>query len=244
MVEGLYSAAAGMSAEQFQLDAVGNDLANMSTDGYKAQRVAFGDLLYNQVRMAGTETSAGSGASARLLGRSETQGPMQQTGNPLDLAIEGEGFFTVTLPGGGTALTRDGAFGIDGAGSITDARGNRLSPPIKVPAGTQPADISVAADGTVRASGRVLGRFSIVTVPAPDGLEPLGDSLFAATARSGAPAAASGRAHVRQGALEQSNVNLGREIVKLETTQRSFQMASSAIQDESQMMSIANQLRP
>lgn len=244
MVEGLYSAAAGMSAEQFQLDAIGNDLANLSTTGYKSQRVAFGDLLYNQVRLAGTATAAGSGASARLLGRSEAQGPLQQTGNPLDLAIEGPGYLTVSIPGGGVALTRDGSLGLDANGTITDSAGNRVAPAITVPAGTKPSELSIAADGTVRASGRVIGQIRLVTVRAPDGLNPLGGSLFAATAQSGAPVAAGAGTHLRQGAIEQSNVNLGRAMTSLVTTERSFQMASSAIQTESQMMSIANQLRP
>ena len=130
MLEGLYSAAAGMAAQQLQLDAVSNDLANLSTDGYKSERVAFGDLLYNQVDVAGTETGAGAGAEARIVGRSEQQGALKETGNPLDLAIEGDGYFVVTRPDGSKALTRDGAFGVDASGQIVNAEGNRLSPMI------------------------------------------------------------------------------------------------------------------
>ncbi len=100
MLEGLYSAAAGMSAQQEQLDAISNDLANISTTGYQSERVAFSDLLYNAVDEAGTESSIGAGASAQVIGRSQAQGPIQETGDPLDLAIEGEGYFQVKGPGG------------------------------------------------------------------------------------------------------------------------------------------------
>jgi flagellar basal-body rod protein FlgG len=243
VVEGLYTAAAGMSAQQQQLDAIGNDLANLSTTGYKAQRVAFGDLLYSTVKIAGTETSAGAGASARLLGQSAAQGAVSETGRPLDLAIEGPGFFQVTGPNGQPALSRDGAFGVDASGSITNAEGDRLSPPITLPAGVTPADVRIAPDGTVTAGARRLGQVQLVTVPAPDRLLASGNGLFTPTAASGAVRPAS-EAHIRQGALEQSNVNLGREMTAMVGTERDYQLSSSAIQTESQMMQIANQLRP
>jgi flagellar basal-body rod protein FlgG len=243
MVEGLYTAAAGMAAQQVKLDAIGNDLANLSTTGYKGTRVAFSDLLYSPVRLAGTETTSGAGAAARLLGRSGAQGPLQETGRPLDLAIEGEGFFQVVRANGTTALTRDGAFGVDARGQLTNAEGNRLSPPITLPAGVSAGSLRVAADGTITTSGgRRLGQIKLVTVPSPDHLLAAGANLFEATSASGEPRAA--RAAIRQGALEQSNVDLGHEMVDLTGTERSYQLASSAIQTESQMMSIANQLKP
>ena len=243
MLEGLYSAAAGMAAQSEQLDAIGNDLVNASTSGYQAERVAFSDLLYNPVEEAGTKTTVGAGASARVLGRSETQGAIKQTGDPLDLAIEGNGYFQVKLPDGSTALTRNGAFGVDGEGSITDSEGNLLEPPVKVPRGVPEDSIRIASDGTVSAEGRTLGRIELVAVPAPQQLLASADGMLRASAASGEAKPASG-ASLQQGALEESNVDLGSEMSQMVVTQRAFQMDSSAIQMESQMMSIANQLRP
>jgi flagellar basal-body rod protein FlgG len=243
MVEGLYTAAAGMAAQQLKLDAIGNDLANLSTNGYESERVAFSDLLYNPVQMAGTNTVTGAGARAGQLGRSPQQGALVETGRPLDLAIEGNGYLLVSGPGGQPALTRNGALGVDASGAITTAEGNLLRPPITLPKGVAASELRIAPDGTVTAAGRTLGRIGLVTVPAPDRLLAGGGGLLIPTAASGA-AAPAGAARIRQGALEQSNVNLGREMSELVTTERSFQLTSSAIQTESQMMSIANQLRP
>jgi len=242
MLEGLFSAAAGMSAQQLQLDAVSNDLANVNTSGYKSERVGFEDLLYNRVDKAGTETTAGAGAAARILGRSSSQGALKETGNPLDLAIEGEGFLQLRRPGGATVLTRNGALQVNADGSLSDAAGNRLEPPVKLPAGVGAADVRIAPDGTVSARGKKLGRIALVTVTAPDHLSPEGGGLLAPNAASGAVRPASG-GRLHQGALEDSNVDLGRDIATMQTAERAFQMSSTAIQTESQMMAIANQLR-
>jgi flagellar basal-body rod protein FlgG len=242
MLEGLFSAAAGMSAQQLQLDAVSNDLANVSTSGYKSERVGFEDLLYNPVHKAGTETTAGAGAAARIIGRNQTQGPLKETGNPLDLAIQGEGFFQLRRPGGGTALTRDGAFQVNADGSIGDAAGNLLEPPIKLPTGVSASEVRIGADGTVTAQGKRLGRIALATVTAPGALSPEGGGMLAPNAASGAPHPLTG-GHITQGALEESNVDLGRDMSTMMTAERAFQMSSTAIQTESQMMAIANQLR-
>lgn len=242
MLEGLYSAAAGMAAQQQQLDAIGNDLANVSTNGYKSERVAFSDLLYNPVEEAGTVTTAGAGASSQVIGRNETQGAVRQTGGPLDLAIEGDGYFQVTLPGGAIALTRNGSFSVDASGTLTTAEGNRLAPPIKLPAGVSPSQVQIATDGTVTAGTTKLGQIKLVTVTSPGHLLANGSGQLTPTAESGAPHAAT-NARVHQGELEQSNVDMAREMSMMITTQRNFQMTSTAIQNESQMMSIANQLR-
>ncbi len=242
MLEGLYSAAAGMSAQQTQLDAISNDLANLSTNGYKSERVAFSDLLYNRVEIAGTETTAGAGAKAQILGRAQSQGALKETGNPFDLAIEGSGYFQVTRSNGTRALTRNGAFQVDADGSISDAAGNRLFPPIKVPKGVSGEQVRITSDGTVTAQGKKLGQIKLVTVAAPDHLRGEGDSLLLATKESGeAKAVRAGKIH--QGALEDSNVDIGRDMATMMSTQRNYQMASTAIQTESQMMQIANQLR-
>jgi flagellar basal-body rod protein FlgG len=242
MLEGLYSAAAGVSAQQEQLDAISNDLANVNTTGYKPERVAFNDLLYNNVRVSGTETTAGAGANAAIIGRGSAEGGLQQTGNPLDVAIEGPGFIEVTTPGGEPALTRDGSLAVDASRTLVTAAGDRLSPQIKLPEGVSAGEVSIARDGTVTAAGKTLGRIKLVEVPSPAHLLSLGGNLFAPTAASGAPGAAS-EAKLHQGALEGSGVDMGAEMADLVSTQRAFQMDSSAIQLESQMMTIANELR-
>jgi flagellar basal-body rod protein FlgG len=242
MLEGLYSAAAGMAAQQEQLDAIGNDLANVSTTGYRSERVAFSDLLYNTVNEAGTDTTDGAGSKAEVIGRNSTQGAIKETGDPLDLAIEGEGYFQVTQPNGQAALTRDGSFGVDASGNITDAEGNRLDPPIKLPAGVSSSEVKVGPDGTVTAGARKLGQIKLMTVTAPDHMLSSGANLLTPTAASGAPQATA-TARIHQGALEESNVNVASEMALMVSTQRDYQLSSSAIQTENQMMSIANQLR-
>jgi len=242
MLEGLYSAAAGMEAQQEQLNAISNDLANLSTSGYKSERVAFSDLLYNRVDLAGTESTDGAGASARVIGRSESEGSLQETGDPLDLAIEGSGFFQVTRANGTVALTRDGNFGVDASGTLVDAQGSRLTPPIKLPAGVAASEVRIAPDGTVTAAKRTLGQIKLVTVTSPEHMLADGSGGLTPTAASGAPQAATGK--LRQGALEASNVNIASAMTQMVSTQRNYQLTSTAIQTESQMMSIANQLRP
>jgi flagellar basal-body rod protein FlgG len=243
MLDGLLTAAAGLNAQQTQLDAVANDMANVNTDGYKSERVAFDDLLYSKVDMAGTETTAGAGASATIIGRSQAQGALKETGNPLDLAIDGPGYFQVTRPNGQLALTRDGSFSIDATGTLVDAEGNRLSPAVKLPAGVSPSEVSIDAYGTVRLGAKRIGQVSVVNVTAPGQMVALGGSLFGPTAASGEPQPAQST-RIVQGALEQSNVDLGSAMTSLVTTERAFQMDSEAIQNDSQMLSIANQLRP
>jgi len=242
MIEGLYSAAAGMSAQQEQLNTISNDLANLSTSGYKSERVAFSDLLYNPVNMAGTVSSDGAGASAKVIGRSEAQGSVQETGNPLDLAIEGPGYFLLTRANGQKVLSRNGTFGVDASGTIVNSEGNRLTPPIKLPAGVSATEVSIGPDGTVTAGKQTLGQIKLVTVTSPEHMLADGGGEFTPTAASGSPHPATGKIH--QGALEGSNVNIAGEMALMVSTQRAYQMSSTAIQNESQMMSIANQLRP
>jgi flagellar basal-body rod protein FlgG len=231
-----------MSAQQEQLNAIGNDLANVNTSGYQSERVAFGDLLYNAVDIAGSETTTGAGAKAQVIGRSQSEGPLQETGDPMDLAIEGEGYFQVKRSDGSTALTRSGAFGLDASGTIVNAEGNRLDPPIKLPAGTAASEVKISSDGTVTAGTRTLGQIKLVTVNAPDQLLANGNGELTPNAASGTPHAATG-ARIHQGAIEQSNVDVTKEMGMMVSTQRNFQLTSTAIQNESQMMSIANQLR-
>jgi flagellar basal-body rod protein FlgG len=242
MLEGMYAAASGMEAQQQQLDSIGNDLANVSTTGYKAQRTGFRDLLYNQVNIAGTTTSLGAGAAAQTIGRDQSQGGIQTTGNPLDLAIQGSGFFTVKRSDGTVALTRDGAFEVNSRGQLTTAEGDLLDPPIALPKGTSPSEVAIGPDGTVRAAGKTIGKIALVTVASADRMLADGGSLFSPTAASGPTRPLAGSA-IRQGALEGSNVDVSTEMVKMVSAQRNYQLESSAIQTENQMASIANQLR-
>jgi flagellar basal-body rod protein FlgG len=242
MLEGMYAAASGMAAQQQQLDSIGNDLANVSTTGYKAQRTGFRDLLYNQATIAGTATTVGAGAAAQEIGRNQTEGSIQGTGDPLDLAIEGSGYFTVKRPNGTVALTRDGSFEVDAQGRLSTAEGNLLDPPIALPKGVSPHEVAIGPDGTVRAGTRTIGKISLVDIAAPDRMLADGGNLFSPTAASGAPRPQAG-ATIHQGSLEGSNVDVGGEMVRMMSAQRAYQLESSAIQTENQMLSIANQLR-
>jgi flagellar basal-body rod protein FlgG len=242
MLEGMYAAASGMEAQQQQLDSIGNNLANLSTTGYKAQRTGFRDLLYNQVDIAGTTTSLGAGAAAQTIGSDQSQGALQSTGNPLDLAIEGPGYFTVKRSDGTVALTRNGAFEVDSRGQLTTTEGDLLDPPITLPKGTALSAVAIGTNGTVRVAGRTIGKIALVNVAAPDRMLADGGSLLSPTAASGAVRPLAGSA-MRQGALEGSNVDISTEMVQMVSAQRNYQLESSAIQTENQMLSIANQLR-
>jgi len=235
---GIYSAAAGMAAQQARLDAIANDIANASTTGYKQVRTGFRDLVSAQGRGA----PAGSGAAAVDLGRSMRQGTLADVTDPLSLAIEGPGFFQVTMPDGSTGLTRDGSFRLDAQGRLVTASGAPLVPPVTVPGGTAPDEVSIAQDGTVTHAGRTIGRVAVVEVPAPEGLLPVGDNVFAATTAS-SKAAAARSSQVRQGALEQSNVDMADAMTQMLEAQRSFDLASRVIKMQDQLLEIANGLR-
>jgi flagellar basal-body rod protein FlgG len=246
MERGLYIAASGMVAEQMRQDQIANDLANASTTGYKRVRVGFRDLLYSAQGGGGSgpTVAAGAGAAASIFGRSHGQGALQDTGQPLDLAIQGPGYLQVKRPDGSLALTRDGSLRLDADGRLTTQDGLIVQPQITVPRGTTPDHLSIAADGTVRVgAGRALGRIQLVDVPAADGLQPLGGNLFAAVAASGKPSAVGAATTLRQGALEGSNVDVGDAMVDMIDAQRGFQLASKAIQMQDQMLEIANQVK-
>jgi flagellar basal-body rod protein FlgG len=241
MLEGLYSAAAGMAAQQQHMDAVANDLANVDTTGYKNLRVGFRDLLYTQAgRAAGARVDVGAGAAADQLGRSLQQGAFQNTGRMLDVAIGGDGFFQVRLANGTTALTRDGSFQLDRNGRLVTSTGARVQPAITVPPGTTEDQVQVASDGTVSVAGRGVGRLQVVGVRSPEGLTPVGDNLFTAGRASGPVRAAAAGTALQQGYLEASNVDMADAMVAMMDAQRGFQMASKAIQMQDEMAGIAN----
>jgi flagellar basal-body rod protein FlgG len=242
MLEGLYAAASGMAAQQQQFDAVSNDLANLDTPGYQSQILGFHDLLYSNGGYAGN-VPTGAGAAARIVGRSQEQGPIQQTGRPFDVAIQGPGYLEVRRPDGTIGLTRNGVLEMNAQGQLTNQQGMLLQPPVTIPRGVQPSRVSIAANGTVSANGRPIGKLQLVTVPSPDNLTPVGDSMFTANAASGAIVPAT-TATLQQGALEGSNVDMAQAMSKLVTAQRTYAMDSSAIQDQDQMLQIANEIKP
>ena len=227
---GIYAAAAGMVAQQSKIDAIANDLANASTTGYKAERVGFRDLL----------DSAGSAVVD--LGRTMSQGVMQPSEDPLAVAIDGPGYFQVRRADGSSALTRNGQFQLDAKGQLVTVTGEQLVPPISFPANTDPADVKIAGDGTVSLKGRTVGKISLLDVPAPDGLQSVGSSMFVATQASGA-AVPSAAARLTQNQLEAANVDMASSMTELMDAQQGYQLSSRAIQTQDQLLNIANQLK-
>jgi flagellar basal-body rod protein FlgG len=241
MLEGLNSAAAGMAAQQQRLDAVSNDLANVNTTGYKKVRVGFRDLVYTQAgRASAPGPQTGAGAAAVDAGRGFQQGSVQRTEQPLDVAIQGDGFIRVKLPDGTDALTRDGSLKLDGTGRLVTSSGARVQPAINVPKGTDPSRISIAPDGRVLAAGKAVGRLELVSVRSPQALRPLGDNAFQVTTESGRTRPAPAATTLSQGALEMSNVDISEAMVAMIESQRAFQLTSKAIQTQDQMWEIAN----
>ena len=240
MLEGLYSAAAGMQAQQQRMDTVANDLANTNTNGYKKARVAFRDLLY--VRDASGRVQSGAGAAATTIGRGFTQGALRETGSKLDVAIEGDGFLQVRRADGTTALTRDGSLRLDPRGRLTNQQGELIQPAITVPAGTQESDVKIASNGAVTVAARQVGTLQLFTVRSPEGLQSIGDSLYRATAASGAVTRMA-TFKVDQGSVEASNVDVADSMTEMMDAQRSFQLASKAVQMQDQLLQIANQVK-
>lgn len=232
---GIYSAAAGMAAQQTWLDALATDLANVNTPGYHSQRVAFRDLVYNG-------SGSGAGADAATLGVTADQGALQQSSDPLALAIAGDGYFQVKRPDGTTALTRDGQFQADATGKLVTLGGDTLQPPITLPKGVSPSDVAIATDGTVSTStGTKLGKIQLVTVPSPDQLQAIGNGQFAVTPGSGAPVNATGQ--VKQFFLEGSNVDVADALTSMIRAQRAFELSSKAVTTQDQLLQMANELR-
>ncbi len=239
MLEGLYTAAAGMAAQERRLDAVSNDIANVNTAGYKGVRVGFRDLIYQQDGPSGVRT--GAGAAATQLGRRSEQGALQVTNQPFDFAIQGDGYFQVRRADGQVALTRSGTFLVNARRQLVNPNGELLVPPITIPRGVDESSVTVAADGTMSVGGRRIGQIQLVTVPAPNGLAPAGDNDYLVTAASGGIRPATGT--LVQGALESSNVDLADAMVDMMDAQRSYSMASKAIHMQDQMMEIANGIK-
>ncbi|HSV71032.1 MAG TPA: flagellar basal-body rod protein FlgG [Methylibium sp.] len=260
MMRSLWIAKTGMEAQQTQLDHISHNLANSATNGYKRAHAVFEDLMYQTLRQSGansTEQSTlptglqvGLGTQAVATSRQFSQGNLQQTGNNLDIAIKGGGFFQIQMPDGTTGYTRDGAFQVDASGQLVTNNGYVVQPGIVIPANAQ--SVTVAADGVVsvalpgQALPQQVGQLQLASFVNPAGLEPRGQNLFGETASSGTPnagaAGSNGLGQLAQGFVETSNVNVVEELVAMIQTQRAYELNSKAIQTSDQMLQRLSQL--
>jgi flagellar basal-body rod protein FlgG len=254
--------ATGMLAQQTNVEVISNNIANMTTSGFKQQRAEFQDLLYQNIRRPGAQSSdagtivptgiqLGLGVKTASVYRIHTQGTIVITGNNLDLAINGDGYFQVEMPDGTTNFSRAGSFQLNADGQIVTADGFTLLPGLTVPANT--TDITIDGTGQVQAKvdgqidPQVVGQIQLARFPNNAGLESLGDNLYRETPASGAAVvgnpAVDGYGSLEQGALEQSNVNVVAEITGLITAQRAYEMNSRVIRTSDEMLSALSQLR-
>ena len=256
----LYSGLSGLMAHQRRMDVIGNNIANVNTTGFKQGRAEFQDLLYQNIRPAGAPASAsteypvglqlGLGTRPVATTRIYTQGDFRQTGNPLDLVIQGKGFFQVRLPSGETACTRDGSFHLSKDGALVTANGDPLEPQITIPADAQ--EVTIGNDGTVsvtqagQATSQQVGTIQIANFQNPSGLTAIGGNLLVATTASGQPVTGNpgqtGLGSINQGFLEQSNVNVVDEMVNMIIAQRAYEVNSRAVRVADDMLSQINNL--
>jgi flagellar basal-body rod protein FlgG len=249
-----------MEAQQVNIDTIANNIANVNTTGFKQGRAEFQDLLYQNIRPAGAPSSAsteypvglqlGLGTRPVATTRIYTQGDFRQTGNPLDLVIQGKGFFQVRLPSGETAYTRDGSFHLNSTGALVTADGNPVEPQISIPADAQ--EIVIGNDGTVsvtqagQSSTQQVGTIQIANFQNPSGLNAIGGNLLAVTTASGQPVVGNpgetGLGSINQGFLEQSNVNVVDEMVNMIIAQRAYEVNSRAVRVADDMLSQINNL--
>ena len=259
MFRALHTAASGMIAQQYNLDNVANNLANASTAGFRYRRLQFEDLLYQDLVTPGSaatqQTTFSSGLQIGLGTRSSTseviltQGDATSTGNPLDLMIQGQGFFQVRLPSGQIAYTRSGGFQLDQQGNVITADGNALQPAITIPSNAQ--TITIGTDGTVSVTlpnqqqAQQLGVIQLATFPNPGGLQSVGQNLLMPTTASGDPivgnpGGSEGLGTIQQGNLEQSNVDVVEEFVEMILTQRAYEANSRVVEAANQMFENLN----
>lgn len=260
MMRSLWISKTGMEAQQTQLDTISNNLANVSTNGYKKAHAVFEDLMYQNLRQAGANSTeqttlptglqVGLGTRAVATSRSFAQGNLQQSANNLDVAVLGNGFFEIQMPDGTTGYTRDGAFQVNATGQLVTNNGYAVNPGITIPANAQ--SVTIGSDGTVsvtlpgQATAQAVGQLQIASFVNPAGLEPKGQNIFgettaSGTANSGAPGQ-NGLGQLRQGFVETSNVNVVEELVAMIQTQRAYELNSKAIQTSDQMLQKLGQL--
>lgn len=263
MFRALSTAALGMSAQQRTVDNVANNLANVGTTGFKRSTIAFQDLFYENISESkrggsingtngnGPSLQIGHGSRAVATIRNFMQGAVAETGNPLDVAVSGAGFFQVEMPDGNIAFTRDGNFNMDSTGMMVNNSGLPLASQIEIPADA--VAVQIGQDGIVTAmmagdnSTVELGQVELAKFANPGGLEALGDNLFAQTDASGLPFYGSpgdeGFGVIRQGYLEQSNVDIVNEMVRLIEAQRAYETNSKMVQTAEDMMSVTNSIK-
>lgn len=261
MFRALYTAASGMSAQQLNLDNIANNLSNASTAGFQRRRLQFSDLLYQNMIMPGAaatqQTTVAAGLQIGLGTRPgateilQSQGDFQKTDNPLDVAIQGAGFFQILLPSGETGYTRSGAFHLDNQGNVVTADGNPLQPAITIPANA--TSITIGTDGTVsitqagQTQAQQVGNLQLATFANPGGLNAVGNNVYLATTASGDPIIATpggpeGLGTIQQGVLEQANVNVVDEFIQMIMAQRSYESNSRVVKAADEMFQQMNQL--
>jgi flagellar basal-body rod protein FlgG len=260
MIRSLWIARTGLDAQQTSLDVIANNLANVSTNGFKRQRPVFEDLLYQTIRQPGAQSTQqtqissglqiGTGVRPVATERIFTEGDPQQTGGDLDLMIQGKGFFQIALPDGTTAYTRDGAFQRDNQGNVVTASGYPLADNINIPADA--VSITVGKDGTVSVlqansvTPVQIGSIQLATFINPGGLQAVGENLFLETASSGVATpgqpGTNSTGVINQQYVETSNVNVAEELVNMIITQRAYELNSRAITTSDQMLSRLTQL--
>jgi len=261
MIRALYTAATGMNAQQMNLDNIANNLANSSTTGFQERRMQFTDLLYQNEVMPGAastqQTTVAAGLQVGLGVRPgsaeiiQTQGEIQTTGNPLDIAIQGAGFFQIEMPSGQLGYTRAGSFHLDSQGNMVTADGNPLQPTITIPPNA--TNVSIGSDGTVTATipgqeqASNLGVIQLATFPNPGGLNSIGKNIYLPTTASGDaivgnPGNADGLGTLQQNSLEQSNVSVVEQFVDMIVAQRSYEANSRVVKAADEMMQQLNQL--
>ena len=260
MIRALWTAATGMEAQQLNIDVIANNLANVNTTGFKKSRADFQDLLYQTTKLPGSASSAttqnptgievGLGTRTAAVQKLFTTGDMQRTGNQLDLAIEGAGFFQVQLPNGDTGYTRAGAFKEDSTGQMVTSDGYPLLPNITIPENA--TNVSIGQDGTVTvfldgsATGTAAGTIELATFSNPSGLDSAGNNIYMETTSSGAPttgtAGENGIGTLAQNFLEGSNVSIMEELVNMIAGQRAYEINSKAIKTADKMVQMVNNL--
>jgi flagellar basal-body rod protein FlgG len=250
----LWAAKTGLDAQNTRMAVISQNLANVNTTGFKAGRAAFQDLMYQNIRQVGSQSTQNTqfptgltlGTGVRIVATEKdyTQGSVNQTGNALDVAISGRGFLQITQPDGTIAYTRDGELSLDNQGNVVTPNGQPLLPAINIPAGTQ--SVTIGTDGTVTAvsqtnpKGTSIGQIQLADFINEEGLQPIGNNLLVESASSGSPqvgtAGTNGLGTLQQNTLETSNVNSVTELVNMIECQRSYEMNSKAISTTDQML--------
>ena len=261
MIRSLYSAATGMISQQKNIDTISNNIANANTAGFKKNRAEFTDLIYQNMKYAGTSTSTttisptgiqiGLGSKLASTAKIFEIGSLKETGNDLDIAITGEGFFAITLPDGSEAYTKNGSFKINGDGAITTSEGYLLSPQITIPSNV--TDVNISEDGMVSVlegnskTPSQVGQILLSGFVNQAGLHAIGGTMFQESVASGAPiagiAGTNGLGQTRQGFIELSNVKLVNEMTDLIAGQRAYEANSKAITTSDEMLQTVNQLK-